>query len=217
MPKQSTKRVKNPSFKKLNPATTVALIALVGTLVTALFSSPVIIAWIQRTPAPPTQPNEPTSLSTDSGETSKPLPVSSVLAASSGDEGCLTQFFTDVDPTKQVNIEVGAYAQDFYVSSEELASKDFVGPFGIKLTQNGKMIAALSFLFFPDSQLFKITSIVDSNCQPISEYSNTSNNGDPNAIENSDGLQIQLPEGAFVLDFQFSGTDYIRFGFRQLR
>ena len=217
MSKQSSKRVKNPSAKKLNPAITVALIALVGTLVTALFSSPVIIAWLQRTPAPPSQTNQPSSLPTNSGETSTALPVSSVPVPSGSDEGCLTQFFADVDPTKQVSIEVGAYAQDFYLSSEELASRDFLGPIGIKLTQNGKMIAALSFLFFPDSQLFKITSIVDSNCQPISEYSNTSNSGDPNAIENSDNLQIQLAEGSFVLGFQFSGIDFIRFDFRQLR
>jgi len=217
MPKQSSKRVRNSSSKKLDSAVIVALIALVGTLATVLFSSPVIIAWIQRTPASPTQTNQASSLPTDSSETSRLPPVSSAPVASGGNEGCLTQFFADIDSAKQITIEVGAYAQDFYLLSEELASNDFVGPMGIKFTQNGKMIAALSFLFFPDSELFKITSIVDSKCQPISEYSNTSSSGDPNAVENSDNLQFRLPEGTFVLGFQFSGIDFIRFDFRQLR
>lgn len=214
MPKRSPKTAKDGSPKKLDPAITVALIALIGTLVTALFSSPVIIAWMQRTPAPIDQINPPSSQPSDPSAT-KTVPSSSAL--SGGDEGCLAQFFADIDPAKQVSIEVGAYAQDFYLSAEELATNDFVGPMGIKFTQNGNMIAALSFLFFPDSELFKITSIVDSKCQPISDYSNTSNSGDPNAVENSDNLQFRLPEGAFVLGFNFSGTDYIRFDLRQLR
>ena len=215
MPKQSSKETKGRSSRKLDTTIIVALIALVGTLATALFSSPVIIAWIQRTPVPPSQTNQPSSAFPNTGETSNPLPIASIPAASGDQEDCLIQFFADIDPAKQVSIEVGAYDQDFYISSDELASKDFVGPFGIKLTQNGKMIAALSFLFFPDSQLSKITSIVDSNCQPISDYSNASRGGDPNSIQNNN-LQIQLAEGSFVLGFQFSGTDFIRFDFRQL-
>jgi len=217
MPKQSSNVTKDRSSKKLNPTITVALIALVGTLATALFSSPVIVAWLQRMPASPAQATPPSSSSVDSGNTVETPLTPLVSVVTSGDEECLTQYFADIDSAKRINIEVGAYAQDFYLSGEELASNDFVGPMGIKFTQNGKMIAALSFLFFPDSELFKITSIVDSKCQPISEYSNTSNSGDPNAVENSDDLQFQLPEGTFVLSFQFSGTDFIRFGFRPLR
>jgi hypothetical protein len=43
MPKQSSKETKDRSPKKLDTTIIVALIALVGTLVTALFSSPVIV------------------------------------------------------------------------------------------------------------------------------------------------------------------------------
>jgi len=115
-----------------------------------------------------------------------------------------------------VSIEVGAYNQTVYLSSDELASKEFLGPFGVKLTQNGKFIGAFSFLFFPNSELFKLASIVDSNCQPVSEYSNNSNSGDPSAIENYGDLLFQLAEARFDMDFQFNGTDYIWLSFRQL-
>lgn len=216
MSKQSSKRVKNPSTKKLNPAITVALIALVGTLVTALFSSPVLIAWLQKTPAPPAETSPPSSPSVDSNGTVNTSLTPLVSVVTSGDEKCLVQYFADIDSEKLVSIEVGA-EQDVYFSSDELASKEFLGPFGIKLTQNGKMIGAFTFLFFPDSRLFKITPIVDSNCKQISEYSNTSNSGDPNAIQDSDNLLFQLAGARFDLNFEFSETDYFRFGFKQLR
>jgi len=218
MPKQSSKVTKDRSSKKLDPAITVALIALVGTLVTALFSSPVIIAWIQRTPAPPAQTNPPPSSSVDSSETVKTslTPLSSVVTSS--DESCLKQYFADIDSAKLESIEVGA-DKYVYLSSDELASKEFLGPFGIKLTQNGKMIGAFKVLFFPDSKLFKLTSIVDSNCQPISEseYSNTSNSGDPNAIRNFSHLLFQLGEARFDMDFQFNTNDRFELIFKQLR
>ena len=216
MPKQSSKVTKDRSSKKLDPAITVALIALVGTLVTALFSSPVIIAWIQRTPAPSVQANPTSSSSVNSnGAVNTSLtPLASVVT--SGDEKCLTQYFADIDSAKLESIEVGA-DKYVYLSSDEFASKEFLGPFGIKLTQNGKMIGAFTILFFPDSKLFKLTSIVDSNCQPISEYSNTSNSGDPNAIRNFSHLLFQLAEAQFDMEFQFNASDSFELIFTQLR
>jgi len=216
MPKQSSKVSKDRSSKKRDPAITVALIALVGTLAAALFSSPVLLALIQRTPAPPTQTSPPSSSSVDSSGTVPTSLTPLISVEKSGDENCLTQYFADIDSTKLVSIEVGAYNQTVYLSSDELASKEFLGPFGVKLTQNGKFIGAFSFLFFPNSELFKLTSIVDSNCQPVSEYSNNSNSGNPNAIENYGDLLFQLAEARFDMDFQFNGTDYIWLSFSQL-
>ena len=216
MPKQSSKATKDHSSKKLDPAITVAVIALIGTLATAVFSSPVIIAWIQRTPMPPAQTNSPSSSSVDSSGTVPTSLTPLISVETSGDEKCLTQYLADIDSAKLVSIEVGAYNQTVYLSSDELASKEFVGPFGVKLTQNGKFIGAFSFLFFPNSELFKLASIVDSNCQPVSDYSNNSNSGDPSAIENYGDLLFQLAEARFDMDFQFNGTDYIWLSFRQL-
>ena len=194
-----------------------ALIALVGTLATALFSSPVIIAWIQRTPVPPIQTSPPSSSSVDSSVTVETSLTPLVSVVTSGDEKCLTQYFADIDSARLKSIEVGA-VQSVRLSSDELASKELLGPFGIKLTQNGKMIGAFTFLFFPQSGLFKLTSIVDSNCQtvPESEYSNTSNSGDPNAIRNFSHLLFQLADARFDLEFILQGTDFW-FTFTQLR
>lgn len=218
MPKQSSKETKGRSSGKLDTAIIVALIALVGTLATAFFSSPVIIAWIQRTPAPSAQTNPVSSSSVDSGGTVETslTPLSSVVISS--DESCLKQYFADIDSAKLESIEVGA--DDYiYFSSDEFASKEFLGPFGIKLTQNGKMIGAFKIIFFPDSRLFKLTSIVDSNCQQISEskYSNTSNSGDPNAIRNFAHLLFQLGEAQFDMNFQSNTNDRFELIFKQSR
>jgi len=216
MPKQSSKVSKDRSSKKRDPAITVALIALVGTLAAALFSSPVLLTLIQRTPAPPAQTILPSSSSVESNNPVNTSLTPLVSVITSGDEKCLTQYFADIDPAKLVSIEVGTYNQTVYLSSDELASKQFVGPFGIKLTQNGKFIGAFSFLFFPNNQLFKLASIVDSSCQPISGYSNTTNGSDPNAIGNSGNLLFQLEGARFDMDFQFAGTDFIWLSLKQL-
>ena len=212
-----SKQSKNSSPKKLDTTIIVALIALVGTLATALFSSPVIIAWIQRTPAPPAQTNPTTSSSVDSNGAVNTSLTPLVSVVTSSDESCLTQYFADIDSAKLKHIEVGSIYQSVSLSSEEL-SKEVVGPFGIKMTQNGKMIGAFTFLFFPENDLVKLMSIVDSNCQPIppSEYSSTSNSGDPNAIVGSADLLFQLAEAQFDMKFNH-GADYIALTFAQSR
>lgn len=115
-----------------------------------------------------------------------------------------------------MSIEVGAELQDYRILSEDLAKKDFIGPIGIRLTQNAQMIAALSFVFFNDSHLFKITSVVDSNCQAVAQYSNVERGGDHNAIQDSDTLRMDLTQGSFSLRFIFWGPADFRFNFGQL-
>ena len=116
-----------------------------------------------------------------------------------------------------MSIEVGTTNQDYYILSQDLKNKDFHGPIGIRLTQNGKMIAALSFLFFSDSQLFKITSMVDSKCQAVVDYSNWSRGGDRNALQDSDTLEIVLAEGSFSMRFTFYGPGRLRFSLQQIQ
>lgn len=215
MPKQSSKETKGRSSRKLDTTIIVALIALVGTLATALFSSPVVIAWIQRTPEPPAQTSPPSSSSIDPSGTVETSLTPLVSVVTSGDEKCLTLYFTDIGSAKLVPIEVGSIYQSVSLSNEDL-SKEFVGPFGIKLTQNGKMIGAFTFLLFRENDLVKLTSIVDSNCQKISEYSSTSNSGDPNAIVGVGDLLFQLAEARFDMKFHH-GSDYIALSFTQLR
>jgi hypothetical protein len=204
--------MKKPSSKKIDTTIVVALIALVGTLATALFNSSVILEWIRNKPSPTT----PSAQIQSPIISANSMPIASIQSRSGGNTDCLTQHFANIEPVRQISIEVGVTAQDYFILSQDLSKKDFLDPIGIKLTQNGKMIAGLSFIFFTESHLFKITSVVDSNCQAVAEYSNASRVVDRNAIQNSDTLKIQLTEGSFSLNFQFSGTDFFRFNFQQL-
>ena len=169
-------------------------------------------------PALSIQTNPPSTTSTISNETPKPSSTSFVSVAPGDDEGCLAQFLlqNNIDPTKrQINIEVGTRGQQYNLPNEDLSSQSVIGPFGVKLTQYGKMVAALSFLYFPESGLFKITSLVDANCKDVAEYSNTAQGGDRNALNYSDDLKIQLAEGTFVLSPISYGTGYFYFSFTE--
>lgn len=205
----SSKDVNKPRSRKVDTTIIVALIALIGTLGTALFNSPVILEWIRNKPAPTS--SSQALLPTNSSES---LPAPS-LTEGNGD--CLTQFFADIDLARQISIEVGVIDQAYPILSEDLSKKDFIGPIGIKLTQNGRMIAALSFVFFNDSHLFKITSIVDSTCQAITKYSNVDRGGDRNAIQDSDTLKVELIQGSYSLRFIYYGPSDFRFNFQQLQ
>lgn len=209
----SPKDVKKPRSGKVDSAIIIAFIALIGTLGTALFNSPVILEWIRSKPVPTassTQVQLPFNLP-------NPMPVASVPSLSGGDADCLAQHFADIELTRQISIEVGVTDQDYYILSQDLSNKDFIGPIGISLTKNAKRIAALSFIFFIDSHLFKITSLVDSNCQAVADYSNVDRGGDRNALQDSDTLKIELADGSFSMRFIFYGPDRFRFNFQQLR
>jgi hypothetical protein len=208
----SLKDAKKTSFRKVDTSIIVALIALVGTVATALFNSPVILEWLRNKPATAASSAQ-VQLPVNS---SNPMPAASVPSLSGGNGDCFPQHFADIDPTRQISIEVGTTDQDYYILSQDLAKKDFLGPIGIRLTQNGKMVAGLSFLFFIDSRLFKITSVVDSNCQAVADYSNWTRGGDRNALQDSDVLKIQLTEGSFSLMFISYGPDRFRFRFLPL-
>ena len=207
--RMSSKDVNKPRSKKVDTTIIVAVIALIGTLGTALFNSPVILERIRNKPAPTSssQAQPPTN-------SSESLPTS---ALTEGDGDCLTQYFADIDLTRQISIEVGVTDQDYPILREDLSKKDFIGPIGIKLTQNAKMIAALSFVFFNDSHMFKITSIVDSNCQAITKYSNVDRGGDHNAIQDSDTLKVELIQGSYSLRFIYYGPSDFHFNFQQLQ
>ena len=211
MPKRiSSKNVNKPSSKKIDTTIIVALIALAGTIATAFFNSPVILEWLQNKPAPvasSAQVQQPSN-------SSNPLPVASVPSASGGNGDCLIQYFANIEPARQMSIEVGTTNQDYNILSQDLANKDFHGPIGIKLTQNGKMIGALSFLFFSDNHLFKITAVVDANCQAVTDYSNWTRGGDRNSLQDSDTLKITLTAGSFSLKFIFWQPDVLRFDFQ---
>lgn len=196
--------------KKMEPTIVVALIALTGTLVTGLLNSSLLLEWLKHRPQ-----SEETAPSS-SPFPSNPAAPDSASTSSEGDQTCLVDYFADVDASKQISIEVGVTAQDVEFPSRDLDTQGPVGPFGIRLTQNGRTIGALHFLFFAESELFKLTSVVDADCQLLADYSNV-HGGDQNAIENSGWLNLPLQEGTFTLNFQRWGVNKFRFNFQQAK
>lgn len=209
--KPTQPKAKNSSPKKIEPAIIVALIALVGTLTTALLNSSVIVEWLKHH----SQSKEMTPSTSPVAETLVSANSASVLTVASA-RTCPTDYFSDIDPEKQISIEVGVTAQDYEFPGADLEGQRPIGPFSIKLTQNGQMIGAFHFLFFADSELFKLTSVVDANCEFVTEYSNALG-GDPNSIQNSGWLNLQLHEGMFTLNFQRWGLNKFRFNFQQVQ
>jgi hypothetical protein len=62
---------------------------------------------------------------------------------------------------------------------------DFIGPqqskdrpIGLRFTENGVLIGAMRFSFFPANELFKIETVADAQCRSIEDYSNATRGGD---------------------------------------
>lgn len=131
--------------------------------------------------------------------------------------GCLPQFFSDVAPNMQFSIEVGDTNRQVNIPQQGRASGTPVGPLGARLTENGTMIAALKFIFLPDSgEVFKVASVVDADCQPVNEYFNEVEPGSGNTLKNFHSLLIRLAGGSYALNFgqygNYQGDYQFQFG-----
>ena len=76
----------------------------------------------------------------------------------------------------------------------------------ITFTENRKPIGAIKFSFYSNSQIFKIESLFDSNCQQIEVYENIDRGGDKNTLQNFDTLQIQFGENKYTFHPEYDGT-----------
>jgi hypothetical protein len=65
-------------------------------------------------------------------------------------------------------------------------------PIVLKLEENRQLIGAIRFQFYANGSMFKIDSVVDSQCQPLNEFANVSRGGDKHGLQNYDDLQIQF-------------------------
>jgi hypothetical protein len=130
-------------------------------------------------------------------------------------ESCLDQFFADIEAERRIAIEVGERARDFVVASQDRTSAELSDPYGITLTRNGETVAALRFRFRAEGVLFKISSVVDADCQAISGYHNGSRPSSGDTLQDNNRLDIPLDDSTLSLGFNFQGT-HIRFNLREL-
>jgi hypothetical protein len=93
---------KQPEKSKLDPTALVAVITLIGTVVTAVLASPVLIAWMQKTPEAKTSSPQPPSAPSVAPSAENPTPnqsqpsldvsVTSTSASTSIQTVCITSF-----------------------------------------------------------------------------------------------------------------------------
>jgi cytoskeletal protein RodZ len=76
MPKPSSTEDQENQSQKSKPDLTlvIAIVTLIGTVITAIFASPVLVAWIQKTPDIKTANSQPTSNSSASPKVEQPTP-----------------------------------------------------------------------------------------------------------------------------------------------
>lgn len=114
-----------------------------------------------------------------------------------------------VSADRIVTLEDGTYNRDIVQVDQ---AKD--RPIGIKFTQDGRPLGALTLQPFPQDDLFKVRDVVDAQNHPVVEYSNASRGGAKNVLQNWDNLHIRFGKRLYLL--QVGGFDTIRVNFEQV-
>lgn len=101
--------------------------------------------------------------------------------------------------------EEGAQDQELSLSQGTFAVNiRQMGPFGVALTENGEPLAAAKFNLFPQNSLFKVASVVDSECKEIDRYSNTSRLQLKDSAHDHNGFRLQLSSGSCILELKWN-------------
>ena len=103
-------------------------------------------------------------------------------------------------------VEAGANAQ---IVAGPLASK--TDPFGLLLTDGGEPVGAITFRFFPASEVFKVQSLVDADCHARQVSSLQPGQGPLDALPNYRDVRIDLMGTTYVLNL--AGQSDIRVNF----
>jgi hypothetical protein len=123
------------------------------------------------------------------------------------DAACFDRYFANIPKDRLVALEEGAQDIDVVGPSQ---SKQ--GTVGIRLDALGRPIGALRFQFFPGSgDVFKIETVVDSQCRETEEFSNVSRPSDRRTLQNWDTVRVQL--GGRFYELRFGGGATIRLNF----
>ncbi len=88
------------------------------------------------------------------------------------------------------------------------------GLIGSRFTENNQTLGGIRFQFFSNGQFFKIESVVDSNCQPITSYSNMTPGRDKNVLQNWESLRIKFGNQDYQVWFEH--TPDVELSFREI-
>lgn len=166
----------------------VAIIGLIGALGAA-----VIANWDKF--FPPNPPDGPTNSNIAPVNKSTPQP------SISDPQACLTQFLQNVPKDRVTTLENGTYDQQIIRPDQ---SKDQA--IALRLEENREFVGAIKLHFYSSNAMFKIDSIVDSECQPVESFENRSRGGDKHVVQNYDELEIRFKKGVYILRFGYDAA-----------
>lgn len=109
---------------------------------------------------------------------------------------CPDDLSASVPPERVASVELGANAQ---IVAGLTASK--TEPFGLRLTDGGETVGAITARFFPASGVFRIQSFVDADCDAMEVVSLVPGEGRLDAVPEHSDVRIDLMDRAYVLNF----------------
>jgi hypothetical protein len=117
-------------------------------------------------------------------------------------KGCFETYFAGILDDRLASLETGAMDQ-VIINPAQTKSE----PFAIQLTRNREIVGAMIINFFPESTLFKITSVVNPECVVVTSYENATMGGDPNTLGNWNTLELRLGGLLYIIDFDYSSGE----------
>ncbi len=129
-----------------------------------------------------------------------PTTTSNAQAAAAASSSCLESYFASMPADRVATLEAGVQGEHI-VGPTQTKGDDF----GILFTNNRQVVGGLTYQFFLENEFFKIVSVVDAGCNPVTDYENTIHGEDPNVLQNYDTLEMRLGGLLFSLRLGFFG------------
>jgi hypothetical protein len=115
--------------------------------------------------------------------------------------GCPSELAKSLPSGRIRDVETGADAQIVFGPADS-----HVAPFGLRFTEGGETIGAMTVRFFPESDLFKVVGFVDARCRPSRvEFVD---GGQTDALRNGSNYRLPDLQGhVYVLNLTENGSD----------
>jgi len=177
------------------------LLLVAGVLLHVLPTSPSTPATAGTSPPPPTSAAS-ASISAPLAAAAPGIPTAAPSAIVSLTDDCFAQYVSDIAADRVKTIEMGTV--DFQVIAPN-QPKD--GVIGIKFTELNQAVAGMRFFFIPGSNVFKIETVVDAQCQAMENYANASRGGDKRVLQNWESLQMRLGAQTYTVSLGYDSGE----------
>lgn len=120
-------------------------------------------------------------------------------ATPSSANSCFDQFLSNIPAERQHSLEVGTHDKTILAANQIKTT-----PIALLFTENRETIGAMTFNVFPEDDLFKVDTIIDAQCQPITQFENASRGGNKAVLQNWDTLKMSVNTQSYVLRLGYS-------------